>query len=161
LIKKKFATMIVLNQDQNEVLLILREDFRIWGLPGGTIESGETPEAAAIRETSEETGFDTEIVRYCGAHIRPRMKDVRYVFQGRITGGEALENGPETIAVRWFKVSELPKKTTPFLKEIVQDALTESPQPYEKIQHVPIWLVVTLRLMIWLRDLRNRWIGKA
>lgn len=30
---------------------------RFWSFPGGAIETGETPECAAVRETLEETGY--------------------------------------------------------------------------------------------------------
>lgn len=33
-----------------------------WGVPGGEIESGETPLEAAIRETYEETGYNVELI---------------------------------------------------------------------------------------------------
>jgi 8-oxo-dGTP pyrophosphatase MutT (NUDIX family) len=41
--------------DGYEVCLI--SDGRFWGFPKGHVEAGETPEAAAIREISEETGI--------------------------------------------------------------------------------------------------------
>lgn len=44
---------IILN-DQNEVLLV-SADNEWWGLPGGTIEQGETPEQTLVREVYEET----------------------------------------------------------------------------------------------------------
>jgi len=33
----------------------------LWEFPGGRIEPGETPEAAAVRELREETGFETDV----------------------------------------------------------------------------------------------------
>ncbi|OFX31502.1 MAG: hypothetical protein A2Z07_07915 [Armatimonadetes bacterium RBG_16_67_12] len=41
--------------DQVEVLVLQHEGGK-WMLPKGTIESGETPEAVALREVREETG---------------------------------------------------------------------------------------------------------
>jgi 8-oxo-dGTP pyrophosphatase MutT (NUDIX family) len=42
--------------DSFEVCLV--SDGRHWGFPKGLIEPGETPEAAALREISEETGIE-------------------------------------------------------------------------------------------------------
>ena len=39
------------------ILLVKREDFEIWSLPGGHVESGESVAQAAIREVREETGL--------------------------------------------------------------------------------------------------------
>lgn len=44
------------------VLLIERADGNGWALPGGMVDHGESPVAAAIRELTEETGLDT---RHC------------------------------------------------------------------------------------------------
>lgn len=58
--RKQYADTIVLNGDR--VLLIQRsldDDFEPgrWAFPGGKIEDGELPEAAAVRELNEETGI--------------------------------------------------------------------------------------------------------
>ncbi|WP_254837805.1 NUDIX hydrolase [Natronomonas marina] len=45
--------------DSGRVLLVREGD--IWLLPGGRLESDETPEAGAVREVREETGVDAEI----------------------------------------------------------------------------------------------------
>ena len=39
------------------LFLIIRDSYDNWGFPKGHVENGERPEAAAIREVSEETGL--------------------------------------------------------------------------------------------------------
>ena len=62
--------------EDGKVLLIKREDFEVWALPGGTVESGETTAQAAIREVKEETGLDVELSRLVGIYSSPRWHDV-------------------------------------------------------------------------------------
>ncbi|MGO4649582.1 NUDIX hydrolase [Nocardia sp. 2YAB30] len=50
-----FARMFVVNH-LGQVLLV-RDHFGYWNLPGGKVEPGEKPAAAAVREMSEETGL--------------------------------------------------------------------------------------------------------
>ena len=58
---------IILTNNRGEVLLQLRDNNpniscpNQWTLPGGVIESPETPEQAAQRELSEETGLHLEL----------------------------------------------------------------------------------------------------
>ncbi len=48
-----------------EVCLV--SDGRHWGFPKGLLEAGETPEGAALREISEETGIASEDLTIGGA----------------------------------------------------------------------------------------------
>ena len=41
----------------NPLFLLIRDSYKNWGFPKGHLESGETPDAAALREVSEETGL--------------------------------------------------------------------------------------------------------
>ena len=43
-------------------LMVYNQKRRGWEMPGGHIEEGETPEEAAVREFSEESGYDVLIV---------------------------------------------------------------------------------------------------
>jgi ADP-ribose pyrophosphatase YjhB (NUDIX family) len=52
------ATVIVMKD--NKILLNLRSDTNTWGIPGGSMELGETLEQAAVRELFEETGLKAE-----------------------------------------------------------------------------------------------------
>jgi len=45
------------------LFLIIRDSYDNWGFPKGHVEDGERPEAAALREVSEETGLGDLSVR--------------------------------------------------------------------------------------------------
>ncbi|MEK6220788.1 MAG: NUDIX hydrolase, partial [Chloroflexota bacterium] len=85
---KQLVSTIVFNEN-NQVLLMLRRDFRVWTLPGGRIDPGETPQEAAVRESQEETGYLIKIERQIGFYTRPQFQDTRYLFLGKIISGEA------------------------------------------------------------------------
>jgi ADP-ribose pyrophosphatase YjhB (NUDIX family) len=52
-----------IRNDDGELLVIHHEDYGGWVLPGGVVEPGESFEAAAMRETAEESGVDARLVR--------------------------------------------------------------------------------------------------
>lgn len=52
------ATVAVIKDKQ--ILLNLRSDTKTWGIPGGSLEIGETLEEAARRELKEETNLDCD-----------------------------------------------------------------------------------------------------
>jgi 8-oxo-dGTP pyrophosphatase MutT (NUDIX family) len=50
------AKVIVFNA-LGQILLQYRTDTKMWGLPGGLMELGESLEETALREVQEETGL--------------------------------------------------------------------------------------------------------
>ena len=87
----------------------------LWTLPGGGLDFGEPPATAVLRELTEETGYEGEIVRLLDVSDRlfgdvagaERLHAIRIVYEVRITGG-ALRNEPDgsTDACRWVTVDE-------------------------------------------------------
>jgi ADP-ribose pyrophosphatase YjhB (NUDIX family) len=59
-----FVAAVIFDQDKN-IFLVKTTYQRIhpWGLPGGSLEYGEHPEAAIVREVHEETGLNICIER--------------------------------------------------------------------------------------------------
>ena len=71
-----FAGGVLVN-DQDEILLQKRSDFKSWGLPGGAMEFGESCQEACVREFLEETGLKVKVKSLLGisteAILRPSI----------------------------------------------------------------------------------------
>ena len=156
-----FATAVVIHEDGERVLLHQRQDFRWWALPGGNIEDGETPGQAAIRETFEETGYQIEIDKFVGKYYRPQLNDVRFIYQGRVIGGDAIQRGPETRQVGWYNPDELPEALAPSVREIISDTQKAGPVQIAKEVRYPIWQIRIWKILIRLRNFRNRVQGRS
>jgi 8-oxo-dGTP diphosphatase len=93
----------------------------VWTLPGGGIEFGETPDAAAVREVEEETGLvaritgEPAILSHTGTWAptarRPTAisyHHVRFVYPMEVVGGsERMEVDGSTDACGWFTVQQI------------------------------------------------------
>ena len=97
-----------------EVLLCGRSSDRLWALPKGTPEPGETLEQTALREVREETGVEVEQEGTVGEikywFSRPQegvryFKTVRHYLM-RPIGGDTTLHDHEFDDVRWFPVQE-------------------------------------------------------
>ena len=110
-----FSGGCLLNE-KRQVLLQKRGDSGLWGFPGGAIELGESPEAAAIRETQEETGIQVAVGGLIGIYTDCQMSypngdqahSICIAYELRQTGGQLGSDDPETADLRWFSLDEEP-----------------------------------------------------
>ena len=107
---------IILVQDRKVVLVTHWYAPWTWTLPGGGVNKNETPEAAAIRETKEETGFEVkslagEIGKYKGTWGRGDM--VMVFYTGDFEGSLALTPNIEIMGRSWFDIDNLPEELSP------------------------------------------------
>jgi 8-oxo-dGTP pyrophosphatase MutT (NUDIX family) len=110
----RMASGTIVHDPERGVLLLWRHRFITdswgWEIPAGGIEADETPHAAAVRETVEETGWEpselTQLLRY---HPTNGLSDQTFhVFlaRGAKHVGEPTDTG-EAERIEWVPVSEL------------------------------------------------------
>lgn len=105
----------------NQILLVKSAlGSQRWSLPGGGIEKNEAPEAAAVRETLEETGLKlTTPPCFIGqarlpAHKKWPVTNISF-YHARL---EAIQSPTilrplEILGTGWFDLSQLPKDISP------------------------------------------------
>lgn len=96
----------------HEVVICGRDSDRVWGLPKGTPNEGESLEEAAVREVSEETGLKVEIIKKVGvAEYWFARNGIRYHkwvhhYLMRTTGGSTADHDSEYDRVEWLPIEE-------------------------------------------------------
>ena len=98
------------------ILILRRPHGPYWSLPGGRMEVGESAADCCVRETREETGLETRIVRLVGLYTDPGVicaypdgnvyQSYTALFECDVTGG-TLREGAESSRFHWLDRSEI------------------------------------------------------
>ena len=121
----------ILLMRENQVLLQRRKDNGLWGIPGGSLEPGESLEEAAIRETYEEVGLVIDQLSlfkvYSGKdqfYVYPngdQIYDVCVAFLSHDFHGELAADQNEVLEVAFFSLEKLPDDLNPLDRIILLD----------------------------------------
>ena len=122
------------------VLLQQRSDSGQWGLPGGSVEIGESVTDAIVREVREETGLTVRAGRLIGVYSDPAFQIVRYpdgrvwhyvnvCFECGVIGGH-LTTCAETLALGYFDPRGLPDTMVALHRIRIEDALVGRPEAF-------------------------------
>ncbi len=110
------SACVAIRDADARVLLAHHVETDLWGLPGGTIEPGETPADAAVREAWEETGLVVRLTRLVGVFggqqfvVQYRNGDrtsyVTTVFEATVQGGTVQAQASELLDLRFLSQAE-------------------------------------------------------
>lgn len=112
-----------------------------WQMPQGGVDSGETPETAALRELEEEIGVSPKLVdileetedwlyydfpsdlrrRLGGPYLGQRQKWFALRFRGSDNDVRLDQHTPEFDAWRWAPLAETPALIVPFKRPVYED----------------------------------------
>lgn len=134
------SVSVLIVNDRGEILCHQRNDLKYWGLPGGMVELGESPETAAIREVKEETGLDILIARKIAEYERPQMPGAKvtlHLFQARPVAGVLDPSNHETAALRWATIDTVPGPRNPYLQSYLHDYRSNRPDVIRRALTLP------------------------
>ena len=119
--------------DQIDRILLVKPTYTdAWNLPGGVVEPGESPSAAATREVREEIGLDVELGALMCVDYRPpvsggRGDALRFMFHGgRLSRDQldSIELAPAEISEwRLVQIDDLDGYLIPLVVERLRSAL--------------------------------------
>jgi 8-oxo-dGTP pyrophosphatase MutT (NUDIX family) len=100
---------VIFRKTENKFEVALVSKGKVWYLPKGVIEQGESAEKAALREAREETGLEVELVGKIGEINYSFFRGKRYLktvhfYLLNCVGGSVEAHDSEGEIVRWFSV---------------------------------------------------------
>ena len=103
-----------------------------WTFPGGTIEKGESPEQAVIREVEEEVGLKISQPRYLGNFLSTweHARDTIHCFSAEADTDILKVDLKEVRIAQWFSLGKLPEPIGRNAQTILEVFLKSESSPY-------------------------------
>lgn len=129
--RKRVITSALIVAEDRRVLCIEPTYKSTWHLPGGTVEQGESPSNACIRECREELGVSIDLGRLLAVgHIEPGAEDphgaLAFIYDAPMSPStfDSLDLADDEIrSVAWLEDAELHRLLSPLAFRFVQSGL--------------------------------------
>lgn len=118
---------------EGRVLLLHRRDCDAWNLPGGRVETAETPWDGCRREVREESGLEVRVERLTGLYAKPHRDELIFNFDCALVGGR-MRPTDEADRARYFPLDALPETLLARQRERIMDASAGFARPIVKRQ---------------------------
>lgn len=111
----------------------VREGELSWQFPAGEVETGESSEDAAVRETQEEVGLTIKAVRVLGRRVHPKTgRAMVYIACEHVAGTAQVVDAEEIAEVAWCEHQRLAELVPYGLFEPVQIHLNQALERCDK-----------------------------
>ncbi|NJO94143.1 MAG: NUDIX hydrolase [Hydrococcus sp. RM1_1_31] len=108
------GTSIIPFLEDGRIILVRRQDTKLWALPGGMVKWREDIALTVQRELYEETGLNLVRIRqlvgvYSASDRDPRLHSICFVVAADVNGQINIQDKYEICEVRAFRLEELPE----------------------------------------------------
>jgi ADP-ribose pyrophosphatase YjhB (NUDIX family) len=134
--KKRMAAGVVFQDRDGRVLLVEPSYKPNWEIPGGAVDTDESPWDAAVREIQEELGLKRQLGRLLVVdYVRPqdsRPEGVVFVFDGGVLEPSDVDefafSDGEILSAGFYTLVDVRERTKPLLADRLAVALEAAEQ---------------------------------
>jgi ADP-ribose pyrophosphatase YjhB (NUDIX family) len=136
--RHRVGVSVVAVDQENRILLLehVFHPYSPWGLPGGWMDRGETPQCCALRELKEEVGLAAELGPVVHITREQDMMGINMAFLAEVKPGPFTFSS-EILSAKWFKRSALPSPLLRFTIDSIDAALAIKTSQVQRSEALP------------------------